>query len=107
MLAILVVHVISSLQINYAWEIAAAAGLITIFAIELAGFNYIKDAFHPVNALGSILVSAVILALYVLTFHGADYQRTERVKFEDDDYFYYVKAVPKLKASEHDTVTNA
>ena len=106
-LAILVVYVISSLQINYAWEIAASAGLITVFAVELARFQYIKAAFHPVNALGSLLISALILALYVLTFHGADYQRTERVKFEDDDYFYYVKAVPKLKASKHDTVTKS
>jgi hypothetical protein len=24
-----------------------------------------------------------------------DYARTERVQFEDDDYYYYVKAVPK------------
>ena len=24
-----------------------------------------------------------------------DYTRTEHVQFEDDDYYYYVKAVPK------------
>ena len=24
-----------------------------------------------------------------------DYERTERVQFEDDDYYYFVKAVPK------------
>ena len=24
-----------------------------------------------------------------------DYSRTERVQFEDDEYYYYVKAVPK------------
>ena len=25
-----------------------------------------------------------------------DYQRTEILQFEDDNYYYYVKAVPKL-----------
>ena len=25
-----------------------------------------------------------------------DYSRTEKVQFEDDDYYYYVKAVPKM-----------
>ena len=25
-----------------------------------------------------------------------DYARTEKVQFEDDDYYYYVKAVPKI-----------
>jgi hypothetical protein len=28
-------------------------------------------------------------------FMNLDYARTERVQFEDDDYYYYVKAVPK------------
>lgn len=25
-----------------------------------------------------------------------DYARTEKVQFEDDEYYYYVKAVPKM-----------
>ena len=25
-----------------------------------------------------------------------DYSRTEKVQFEDDEYYYYVKAVPKM-----------
>ena len=31
---------------------------------------------------------------------GLDYPRTEKVQFEDDDYYYFVKAVPKLKLPE-------
>jgi len=27
---------------------------------------------------------------------GVDYGRTENVQFEDDEYYYYVKAVPKM-----------
>ena len=26
---------------------------------------------------------------------GGDYSRTERLEYEDDEYYYYVKAVPK------------
>ena len=26
---------------------------------------------------------------------GGDYTRTERLEYEDDEYYYYVKAVPK------------
>ena len=29
-------------------------------------------------------------------FFDLDYSRTERVQFEDDEYYYYVKAVPKM-----------
>ena len=28
-------------------------------------------------------------------FFNVDYSRTERLQFEDDEYYYYVKAVPK------------
>ena len=28
-----------------------------------------------------------------------DYSRTEKVQFEDDEYYYYVKAVPKVNLS--------
>ena len=28
-----------------------------------------------------------------------DYQRTEFVQYEDDNYYYYVKAIPKVKVS--------
>ena len=27
---------------------------------------------------------------------NVDYSRTELVQFEDDEYYYYVKAVPKI-----------
>ena len=31
-----------------------------------------------------------------------DYSRTEKVQFEDDDYYYYVKAVPKVTLTAPD-----
>ena len=31
---------------------------------------------------------------------NVDYARTEKVQFEDDEYYYYVKAVPKVTLSE-------
>ncbi len=30
---------------------------------------------------------------------GGDYSRTESLEYEDDEYFYYVKAVPKASVS--------
>ena len=31
-----------------------------------------------------------------------DYKHTENVQFEDDDYYYYVKAIPKTKVAAPD-----
>ena len=30
---------------------------------------------------------------------SVDYSRTQRMQFEDDEYYYYVKAVPKIVVS--------
>ena len=33
-------------------------------------------------------------------FFNVDYTRVERVQFEDDEYYYYVKAVPKISVTQ-------
>ena len=47
----------------------------------------------------SVLVGNVISLLIAFViqflFFNLDYSRTERLQFEDDEYYYYVKAVPK------------
>mgnify|MGYP003202143642 FL=1 len=30
---------------------------------------------------------------------SVDYSRTERLQFEDDEYYYYVKAIPKISVT--------
>ena len=48
------------------------------------------------------------LAVVVQFFEGiGDFSRMEKVTFEDDEYIYYVKAVPKIKVSQSEhNVTN-
>jgi hypothetical protein len=41
-----------------------------------------------------------ILAVIIQFFHLAlDYTGVEHVQFEDEDYYYYVKAVPKINVT--------
>ena len=40
----------------------------------------------------SILIAKIV---EFFAFH-VDYSRVEKVQFEDDEYYYYVKAVPKI-----------
>ena len=44
------------------------------------------------GTLGSLLL-ALVVEFFVLS---VDYSRTEYTQFEDDEYYYYVKAVPKM-----------
>ena len=95
---ILAVHLISLLSINYAKEISlivgAAIGLVCMLMIAV-----VTDV--DVSALGVIIGSLVSLGLvFVAKFFDkvVDYSRAERVRFEDDDYVYYVKMFPKVKS---------
>ncbi len=42
------------------------------------------------------LVLAVVIQFFILS---VDYTKTEFLQFEDDEYYYYVKAVPKMTVS--------
>ena len=44
-----------------------------------------------------IIISYLLSFLYVQVFYCVDYSGTETLSYEDDDYYYYVKAVPKVK----------
>lgn len=95
-MTIIVVYLIRRLSVNYAWTIAIIAGALTDVIVLLVGdliFN------TNVSILGLIAgtVTAIVIAKIVefFVFH-VDYSRTEKVQFEDDEYYYYVKAVPKI-----------
>ena len=45
--------------------------------------------------MGSVLAVVVGIVICFLVFH-VDYARTEKLQFENDEYYYYVKAVPKV-----------
>ncbi|MGN0402317.1 MAG: hypothetical protein ACI4HQ_08670 [Acetatifactor sp.] len=95
-ITILVVYLIRRMSIDYAWSIAMIAGAMTDIVILLIG-DLIYDTNISLGGalLGSILAVAVAKVLEFFA-RGLDYRRTEKVQFEDDEYYYYVKAVPKM-----------
>ena len=95
-ITVIVVYLIRRMSVDYAWTIAMLAGAIVNLIVLLAG-DLIYDT--NVSVVGAILGS--ILAVFVgkiLEFFRfcVDYSRTEKVQFEDDEYYYYVKAIPKM-----------
>ena len=62
----------------------------TRFYVYLHTFDY-KHFISKIRLLSLLL--AVVLQFFVF---NVDYSRTEKVQFEDDEYYYYVKAVPKI-----------
>lgn len=97
---LLVVYVIRKMAIKHAWSVAVGAGAFTYLAVTVIGRTTLEMELDLLwMILGTVLsaIIAIVLEFFVL---GVDYRRTESVQFEDDDYYYYVKAVPKMKTAE-------
>ncbi len=95
-ISILVVHLIRTRSVDHAWKIASAAGAATGVIIASAGSIALKlDISFAVILLSAVLGIAVGLVLEFF-FFSVDYSRAENIQFEDDEYYYYVKAVPKI-----------
>ena len=96
-LMVVIVYVLRRLAIRHAWTLAIIAGFMVEFVIMLAGFVILGLGSRILYiVLGNVVSVAIAFLLKFLFFH-VDYKRTERVQFEDDDYYYYVRAVPKIK----------
>lgn len=92
----MVVYLIRRLSIDYARSVAIFAGALVNVVLSFMGLLVFESG--P-SVLGLILgtILSIPIALIISFFNiGVDYSRTERVQFEDDDYYYYVKAVPKM-----------
>ncbi|WP_124067615.1 ABC transporter permease [Clostridium sp. E02] len=101
-LALVVVKIIRSLSMDYSWMIAIAVGTIVQLSVIFIGDIVADVAVSVLPLFGGVLFSILIAGIYTFFVFAVDYSRTEYVQFEDDDYYYYVKAVPKLNVSTPD-----
>lgn len=96
-IVLLVTYFIRNLSIDYAFYIAIISGVvINVLAFLIGGLMLNITMKLTFVILGSILsgVIAVVIQFFRLNL---DYSTVEFTQFEDDDYYYYVKAVPKVK----------
>ncbi len=93
--ASVVVYAIRRLPVRNSWMIATGAGAVLQLLIMLVGaMNGSTQTNVALVFLGVIAGFAVGMVLTFL-FFNLDYTRVENTQFEDDDYYYYVKAIPK------------
>ena len=92
---IVVVYIIRRLSIDRSWTLASViGGIIGAVILMVGSVGYETNLSNAGIILGTII--SILLSLVIEFFmHNVDYSRTEYVQFEDDEYYYYVKAIPK------------
>ena len=96
---ILVVHLIRTRSVDHAWKIASAAGAAVSVILLSAGSIALDIDISFAIVLASAVLGIAIGLVLEFFFFSVDYSRAENIQFEDDEYYYYVKAVPKVGVS--------
>ena len=96
---VIVVYLIRRMSVDHSWTIAMAAGIIIEVLILLVGDLMYDTNLSILSALLGAIVTVIVCKGIEFFRFCLDYSRTEKVQFEDDEYYYYVKAVPKMTVS--------
>lgn len=107
LLVFLIVFMIRRMSVDYAWHFAIGAGVCSYVLLSVIGIFMLESGESFIGTVISAVVTVFAgLVVQIFMFH-ADYRRTEKVQFEDDEYYYYVKAVPKIgKKKSHSQQIN-
>lgn len=88
-------NVIKRLSFDYSWQVALAVSSISGLIVLIIGSSALDSEISIVGAIFSMLISAVIVFVLQLFINNVDYSRAEYVQFQDEEYVYYVKAIPR------------
>lgn len=95
-LILLVTYFVRRMTFDYAFEIAIAAGSLT----SILGFVVSDLMFNNSNHIITMILGTIGSGIIVYFIHffklTLDYSEATYAQFEDDVYYYYVKAVPKV-----------
>lgn len=93
---ILIMWLVRRMRFEFVFEITIVLGAI----VNILGFLLANLQLDINVGTGSMILGTVLstLLVFVAQFFRVvlDYTSVEHVQFEDDDYYYYVKAVPKI-----------
>lgn len=104
---IFITTLLCSLFYERAWAFAIFVGNIAMVLLLLFG-RLIFELDYTIWRLFLEMIMGIGCCYIYRFFRGiGDVSRIEKASFEDDEYFYYVKAVPKIKVTKKDwNVTN-
>ena len=101
-ITVIMVYLIRRLSIDYAWTIAMVAGIVVDIMVLLVGDLMFDTNVALFGVIFGNIVSFLLAIVLQFFVFNVDYSRTEKVQFEDDEYYYYVKAVPKVVVAKPD-----
>lgn len=102
LLATFIIAMINLIFHERAWIFAVLIGNVIMGVMLLTG-KMVFDIELEVWRVVLFTVIAIVVGILIQFFKGiGDITRMEKVSFEDDDYIYYVKAIPKIRLTKQE-----
>lgn len=102
LVTIIVIGCIKRLTVDNAWTYALVAGALVEFLILVVGILALSANLNIISMVIGLILGIVGGYICKILLFSVDYKRTEYVQYEDDEYYYYVKAVPKVNLVSED-----
>ncbi len=95
-----VVFTLRRASMDHAWKVAIIVGIIANVIVIVAGDIALGVHTSYGTLIGGSIASLIVGLILEVFFFSVDYTRGEKLQFEDDEYYYYVKAVPKVSIAK-------
>ena len=94
---LIAVFAVRRTEIRYAWQMAVGTGLFIYLLLEIFGVFTLEIPVSVPDLVFGVITASVVGTVLQLFLFDLDYRSTEKLRFQDDEYYYYVTAVPKRK----------
>ena len=98
----IVTNLVRKIKADHAWTLAIFSGVLIQLLGMLMGYAFLGVSGKLLAVILGNILALIVGFVFQFMFMHLDYARTERVQFEDDAYYYYVKAVPKKMVTYED-----
>jgi len=103
---LVLVYIVRKLSFPHSWKVAALAGAVTNIILMLVCLVSFRLDYSVIGVMFGSIFAALLCLVIEFFAHGLDYKKTENLQFEDEEYYYYVKAVPKFGSEKRKRPTS-
>lgn len=97
--AVLVVYTLRKSEFDQSWKIAVASGAVVDIIVIVAGSIVFSTPIDYVTLIFGNMISVALALILEFFIFSVDYSKAEKFQYEDDEYYYYVKAIPKVSVA--------
>lgn len=101
-LVVVLVTAIRKKGAAHGWNLSILAGGAAYVILLFVGGYFANNEVSIMSQIAMVVASIVIALIIQFLYNVIDYTREETFEFEDEEYYYYVRAIPKVSVEEEE-----